>query len=63
MTYLEALEWLRGNRSTINTVPSLPLETWQERIANTDLAMVQQAYWIVKAHEELNAALSIRGVQ
>ena len=52
MDYEEALEWLKGNRSTINVVPQLPLETWQARIAEADAAFSQQAYWIARAHKE-----------
>ena len=52
MRYYEAIEWLRGERSMINTVPQEPLETWQERIARADTAMTEQAYWIVKAHAD-----------
>lgn len=48
----EAQEWLRGERSSVNYVPKEPLETWQERIATTDLAMIQQAYWVAKASME-----------
>jgi len=43
---------LRGTRSTINIIPQDPFETWQIRIAEADAAMMQQAYWIVKAHKE-----------
>ena len=53
MKYEEAVAWLRGERSTMNTVPQDPIDTWQVRIAQTDAAMTQQAYWIVKAHDEL----------
>jgi len=50
MKYKEAFEWLKGERSMTNIVPSQPFETWQVRIAEADAAMMQQAYWIVKAH-------------
>ena len=53
MDYKEALEWLRGNRSTVNTIPQDPFETWQVRVAQADAAMTQQAYWIAKAHQSL----------
>ena len=52
MTYQEAVEWLTGNRSTTNIIPQDPFETWQVRIAQADAAMIQQAYYIVKAHKE-----------
>ena len=52
MTYKEALEWLKGERSTINTIPQHPFETWQVRVAEADAANTQQAYWIVKSHNE-----------
>lgn len=29
MTHEEALEWLNGNRSTINVIPPEPHDTWQ----------------------------------
>lgn len=53
MTYEEALEWLRGNRSMTNIIPQDPFETWQVRTAQADAAMTQQAYYIVKAHHDL----------
>lgn len=52
MDLKEAREWLLGERSMVNSVPQFPLETWQERISATDAAMTQQAYWVVKAHNE-----------
>lgn len=48
----EAREWLLGERSTANIVPQGPFETWVVRIAEADAAMMQQAYWILKAHAE-----------
>jgi len=53
MKYEEALEWLKGNRSMTNSIPQEPFETWEVRIAQADAAMIQQAYWIVKAEQEL----------
>ena len=53
MNYEEAIEWLNGNRSMTNTIPRDPFETWEVRIAQADAAMTQQAYWIVKATQEL----------
>jgi len=52
MDLKEALEWLQGTPSMTNIIPQDPYETWQVRIAQADAAMTQQAYWIVKAHEE-----------
>lgn len=52
MTPDEAREWLRGNRSTCNNVPQDPFETWCVRIAETDAAMMKQAYYVLKAHKD-----------
>jgi hypothetical protein len=52
MSYEEACEWLKGHRSMGNMVQCDPLSTWQVRIAEAEAAMVQQAYWVVKAHKE-----------
>uniref|UniRef100_A0A6H1ZX93 Uncharacterized protein n=1 Tax=viral metagenome TaxID=1070528 RepID=A0A6H1ZX93_9ZZZZ len=52
MDITEALEWLDGKRSMTNIIPQDPFETWQVRISEADAAMMQQAYWFVKAHEE-----------
>lgn len=52
MNYDEAVEWLQGKRSMTNIIPQEPFETWQLRIAQADAAMTQQAYYIVKAHNE-----------
>jgi len=52
MDLKEALEWLNGTRSMTNMIPQDPHETWQVRIAEADAAMVKQAYWIIKAHED-----------
>jgi len=35
-----------------NIVSQVPFETWQVRIAEADAAMVQQAYWVARAHKE-----------
>jgi hypothetical protein len=48
----EAREWLKGNRSTVNQVLQNPIETWDVRIAAADASMIQQAYYILKAHKE-----------
>lgn len=57
MDLIEALEWLAGKRSMTNIIPQDPLETWQVRICQADAAMTEQAYLVVKAHNEslLNA--------
>ena len=52
MTYEEALEWLKGKRSMCNIIPSDQFDTWQVRVAQADAAMIQQAYYILKAHKE-----------
>ncbi len=52
MTYEEALEWLQGKRSSLNYIPEGPFETWQVRVAQADAAMMEQAYWVLKAHKE-----------
>ena len=49
----EAMEWLRGNRSMWNlfaqgeATPERHVQT-----AQADAAMIQQAYWVVRAHSE-----------
>ena len=61
MTVKEAHEWLNGKRSMTNLIPQDPLATWQVRIAEADAAMRQQAYWLLKAHNEsllMNKALA-----
>jgi hypothetical protein len=35
-----------------NIIPSNPHETWVMRIAQADAAMTQQAYYVVKAHND-----------
>ena len=52
MTVEEAREWIEGNRSMTNIIPSNDFETWQLRIAQADAAMIQQAYYVLKAHKE-----------
>ena len=48
MTKDEALDWIKGNRSMTNLVHPYPLCTWQQRIAEANAAMLQQAYWTLK---------------
>lgn len=52
MTKEEAMEWIKGNRSTVNSIQQEPLETWQVRIAQADAAMYEQAYWVLRAYGE-----------
>jgi hypothetical protein len=52
MNIEEAKEWLRGNRSMCNSISSADFETWQVRIAQADAAMMEQAYWVLKADKE-----------
>jgi len=56
MNYEEAMEWIDGKRSMANIVPEHPFETWAIRIAQADAAMMQQAYWMIKAHKMINDA-------
>jgi len=48
----EARAWLNGERSTTNYMPQDPFETWAVRIAQADAAMIQQAYWVLKARDD-----------
>ncbi len=50
MQYEEAIEWLKGNRSSWNTFAGL--ERSHERCSETDANNMQTAYWVVKAHKE-----------
>jgi hypothetical protein len=52
MSLKEALEWIRGERSSLNYMPRDPEDTYHVRIAQTDAAMIQQAYYVLKAHKE-----------
>lgn len=52
MTYEEALEWLKGKKSMANCISSEDPDMWQIRIVQADAAMIEQAYWIVRAHNE-----------
>jgi hypothetical protein len=52
MTEKEAIEWINGDRSMTNMIPQHPFETWQIRIAQGDAAMIQQAYWVLRAIRE-----------
>jgi hypothetical protein len=59
MKYSEAIAWLDGKRSTQNIVPQDPFETWQVRVAQADAAMMEQAYWVAKAHQDRAEAINI----
>jgi hypothetical protein len=48
----EAVKWIRGEMSMGNIIPQDPYETWLVRIAQADAAMTQQAYYVLKAHQE-----------
>lgn len=52
MTPDEAREWIKGNRSMCNSIGSSDLDKWQVLIAQADAAMIEQAYWVLKAHKE-----------
>ena len=54
MDYDEAIAWLRGERSMINTIQgdSDNNRSWLVATARADAAMTEQAYWIVKACAE-----------
>jgi hypothetical protein len=51
MSYEEAIEWLKGNRSNVN-IFNWPSNENFVLCAQCDLATTQQAYWIVRAHKE-----------
>lgn len=50
MTYEEAVQWLLGNRSLANLIPSGDM--YIVHLAQADAAMMQAAYYIVKYHHE-----------
>jgi len=55
MNYEEAKEWLKGKRSMCNSIPNDPDGydmTTEVRVAKADAAMMQQAYYVAKAHKE-----------
>ena len=52
MDHKEALEWLKGNRSMCNVIPSNDIGTWNVQIAQVDAAMMQQAYWVLLAYSQ-----------
>lgn len=46
MTHDEAIEWLEGKRSMINSIPSSDYDTLAVRVAQADAAMTQIAYYV-----------------
>jgi hypothetical protein len=52
MTNEEAREWLKGDRSLCNSIGSSDPDRWQVLIAQADAAMMEQAYWFLKADKE-----------
>lgn len=53
MEYKEALEWLQDRRSMGNVILRNDDDSsWRVHLAQADAAMMQQAYWVVKAHDE-----------
>lgn len=40
-----------------NSIPCDPYETWAVRVAQADAAMCEQAYWILKAVQEMNLTI------
>ncbi len=53
MRYAEALAWLNGDRSTTNWLQQPNDEQSHVRVQQADAALTEQAYWIVRAHQEL----------
>ncbi len=51
MTIEEAREWLKGERSMSNTFHYIE-SVDHVLCAQADAAMTQQAYWMVKAHDD-----------
>jgi hypothetical protein len=52
MNIIEAKAWIEGLRSMCNNIPQDPFETWQVRIAQADAAMIEAAYWVLRAHKD-----------
>ena len=48
----EAREWLSGNRSMCNSLSSGDPDMWQVRTVQADAAMMEQAYWVLRAYKE-----------
>ncbi len=54
MDYIEANEWLKGERSTCNTYFHSGCDSNEANLltAKADAAMTEQAYWVAKAKAE-----------
>ena len=48
----EAREWLSGNRSICNSFSSGDPDLRILRTAQADAAMMEQAYWVLRAYKE-----------
>lgn len=48
----EAIQWLSGNRSVINTTSQYPQETWKKRIAELNLLEIEKSYWVLRVIKE-----------
>ena len=59
MDYLEAREWLKGNRSTWNSFAGQDNDI--VNTARADAAMTEQAYWVVRAHSLKTVKSSFEG--
>ena len=53
MDKAEAIEWLEGKRSMANAglIP-WDSDTWHARVAQTDAAKTEQAYWVLRAYKD-----------
>lgn len=52
MSAEEAKEWLEGKRSMCNTFVGTDPDIRTVQIVQADAAMMEQAYWVLKAHKE-----------
>ena len=52
MDIVEAKAWLNGERSMCNNLSSGDPDLWQVRIAQADAAMIEAAYWVLRAHKD-----------
>ena len=52
MKLTEALAWLKGERSSTNLVNRGIDDSWMVVEAKLDAAMMERAYWVVRAHHE-----------
>jgi len=53
MSLEEAMEWLEGKRSMANTLSSDDYEAWHVRVAQSDAAMTQRAYYTWRYHRDM----------